>query len=79
MSSQVQKSSNLEFEFHDEDFDFIRKLVFEKTGINIQPHKKTMVYGRIAKRIRKLGLGTFKEYIEFVTGSRCRPRSCRFY
>ena len=64
----MQQPGNLEFEFHDEDFDLIRKLVHEKTGINIQPHKKTMVYGRVAKRSRKLGMNNFRQYINFVTG-----------
>ncbi len=68
MVAQPQQTASFEFDFSDEDFDFLRKLVFEKTGITIQPHKKTMVYGRIAKRIRKLGLKSFKEYSDFVTG-----------
>lgn len=68
MSAQPAQNPSFEFEFSDEDFKFIVKLVSEKTGINIQPHKKTMVYGRIAKRIRKFGFKTFKEYLGFLTG-----------
>jgi chemotaxis protein methyltransferase CheR len=67
MVKSVQQPSSLEFEFSDKEFEFIRKLVIERTGISIQPHKKTMVYGRLVKRIRTLGLKSFKEYIEFIT------------
>jgi chemotaxis protein methyltransferase CheR len=56
-----------EFEFNDADFKFIINLVFEKTGINIQPHKKNMIYSRIARRIRKLNLNNFKDYCEYLT------------
>ncbi len=67
MAAAPQQNNSMEFEFSDDDFNIIRELVFEKTGISIAPHKKTMVYGRIAKRIRKIGFKTFKQYIEFVT------------
>ncbi len=41
-----------EFRFTDDDFDFIRRLVGEQTGINLSDGKREMVYGRLARRLR---------------------------
>lgn len=51
-----------EFQFTGADFRFIRDLVIERTGINLSDNKRDLVYGRISRRIRALGLTTFKEY-----------------
>jgi chemotaxis protein methyltransferase CheR len=44
------------------DFDFIRRIVMEKTGIALADHKRELVYGRLAKRVRALELDTFADY-----------------
>ncbi len=67
MAKEALNLHVFEFEFTDEDFNYITKMVHDKTGISIQPHKKTMVYSRIAKRIRLLGLKSFKEYTNFLS------------
>jgi chemotaxis protein methyltransferase CheR len=67
MAKEALNPHVFEFEFTDEDFNYITKMVHDKTGISIQPHKKTMVYSRIAKRIRLLGLKSFKEYTNFLS------------
>src|SRR3546814_5496911 len=38
----------------------------EKSGIELGPTKQNMVYARLAKRLRKLGFKTFRDYIEFI-------------
>lgn len=53
---------NKEFPFSDKDFNFISKLVAERTGIVLSDIKKDMVYSRIVRRIRKLNVNTFDEY-----------------
>ncbi len=58
MSESLQR----EFEFHPKDFHFIAGMVMEKTGIVLADHKMDMVYARIARRLRTLGLGSFREY-----------------
>jgi len=55
-----------EFHMTDSDFNAIAELAGEHTGIVLGPHKRNMVYGRIARRIRALGLSSFKQYIEFL-------------
>lgn len=55
-----------EFEFRKSDFDKIKKQVFDITGISLNDGKKDMVYGRLSRRIRDLGLTDFKQYGDLV-------------
>ena len=55
-----------EFHYTEKDFNTVRKLVAEQTGIHLTDAKKDLVYGRLSKRIRNLGLSSFQDYIEFV-------------
>jgi chemotaxis protein methyltransferase CheR len=69
MSNEIQAIQGVEreFEFTDDDFRFIVKLVKDKVGIKLGDHKRDMIYGRIARRLRALKLKTFKEYCEFLS------------
>lgn len=51
-----------EFEFTDRDFSVLRQVAFEHTGITLGENKRQMMYGRLARRIRQLGLGSFAAY-----------------
>lgn len=53
-------------EFTDQDFDFIRTMVKKQTGIALSDHKRELVYGRLSKRLRGLGLNTFADYCRIV-------------
>jgi chemotaxis protein methyltransferase CheR len=55
-----------EFYYTERDFNTVKKLVSEQTGIHLTDAKKDLVYGRLSKRIRKLGLSSFQDYIEYV-------------
>jgi len=55
-----------EFEFSDEDFEALRLLVKEVTGIALSDQKRELVYGRLARRLRALNLRTFREYRELL-------------
>ena len=52
-----------EFTFTQHDFESIRDMVGERTGIVLSEHKVDMVYGRLARRLRQLNLKSFKEYL----------------
>jgi chemotaxis protein methyltransferase CheR len=56
-----------EFAFSDADFDALRKLVKEITGINLTDQKRELVYGRLARRLRALHLRTFAEYRDLLS------------
>lgn len=53
----------MEFTFSDKDFKNISNLVTENSGIVLPEHKKMLVYSRLAKRVRALGLPSFADYI----------------
>ncbi len=55
-----------EFVLTDADFNTIRKLVYDHTGINLSSGKKDMIYSRLTRRLRQLGLSQFKEYLALL-------------
>jgi chemotaxis protein methyltransferase CheR len=57
-----------EFAFDEQDFDAIRAQVKSLTGINLTPQKRELVYGRLAVRLRALGIRSFREYRRIVAG-----------
>jgi chemotaxis protein methyltransferase CheR len=58
-----------EFEFSNEDFEALRTLVKEVTGIALSDQKRELVYGRLARRLRALNLRTFREYREVLAAN----------
>jgi chemotaxis protein methyltransferase CheR len=55
-----------EFDFGNEDFEALRQLVKQLTGINLSDQKRELVYGRLARRLRVLHLRTFAEYRDLL-------------
>lgn len=63
---QVGIAEGREFAFTAEDFRQIADLVHTSTGIRMPEYKSAMVYSRLAKRLRALGLDSFREYCRLV-------------
>ncbi len=55
-----------EFVLRDEDFAEIRELVKLHTGISLSDAKRELVYSRLVRRLRKLELENFGDYIELL-------------
>ena len=55
-----------EFVLTDSDFDRLRTIVRGLTGIALADSKRELVYGRLARRLRKLNLSSFSEYCAMV-------------
>lgn len=66
MGAERKTSIERDFVMYDDDFDYLRKLAYEFTGIVLADHKKDMVYSRLARRLRVLGLETFSEYCKIL-------------
>jgi chemotaxis protein methyltransferase CheR len=52
-----------EFAYYPRDFERVRGLIHERAGIALGDGKMEMVYSRLAKRVRRLGLRGFSEYL----------------
>jgi len=69
MSTAVKKiADEREFSFSNKEFDLLRRVVRSQTGIVLSDQKKEMVYGRLARRIREIGLTDFGQYCDLIEG-----------
>ena len=50
----------------EKEYNYISSIVHNLCGINLHDGKKELVRARLAKRLRELGLSSFKQYIKFV-------------
>jgi chemotaxis protein methyltransferase CheR len=50
----------------DGDFNFLCRLVYERSRIHLSPDKKVLVATRLAKRLRQLKLASYGEYCELL-------------
>ena len=55
-----------EFGFTQSDFNKVRTILVGLTGINLADSKESLVYSRLAPRVRKLGLKNTKEYLKYL-------------
>jgi len=55
-----------EFAMSEAEFRRIAERVFETAGIVLKEHKRQMVYTRLARRLRALGLTSFAAYLELL-------------
>jgi chemotaxis protein methyltransferase CheR len=55
-----------EFDFGNDDFEALRRLVKQLTGINLSDQKRELVYGRLARRLRALQLQSFAQYRDLL-------------
>lgn len=59
-------STAREYEFTRRDFDFLRRVSNQQTGIVVTDDKFDMFYSRLARRVRALGLSSFADYCDFL-------------
>jgi chemotaxis protein methyltransferase CheR len=62
-----------EFPFTAADFREIADLLYAASGIHLADAKATLVYSRIAKRVRKLGLDSFRAYCDLLRSDPAHP------
>jgi len=59
--------SQREFEFSDADFRALAKIAYEHAGITLPDAKRNLVYGRLSRRLRALGLSSFESYRKYLS------------
>lgn len=55
-----------EFDFTEQHFQELRQIVRKHTGIHLSEAKRELVYSRLSRRLRKLGLKGFGEYCDVL-------------
>ena len=55
-----------EYLFTQAEFEHIRTLLYQHSGIKLNDSKKDMVYSRLGRRLRATGMKSFQEYLELV-------------
>ena len=55
-----------EFPFSAEQFRLISERIYKFSGIRLTEAKREMVYARLARRLRSLGIASFDDYLRFL-------------
>jgi chemotaxis protein methyltransferase CheR len=66
MSKQEKQTESREFGFTPHDFARVRKLIYQRAGISLSEAKTDMVYSRIGRRLRIVGMDSFKDYLDYL-------------
>ena len=59
-------ASSREFPFSAEQFRLISDRIYRFSGIRLPEAKREMVYARLARRLRSLGLASFDDYVRYL-------------
>lgn len=64
--SAPEPAPSREFEFNDRDFRKVCELIHRHAGISLGEGKRDMVYGRLSRRLRALGIDSFRAYLDHL-------------
>jgi len=53
-------------QLNQEDFDFIRSIVYKESGIKLSDMKKALVQSRLLRRMREVGINSYDQYCAFL-------------
>ncbi len=66
MTSDLAELRGPETAMDDADFDFLCRLVYERSHIHLGPEKRTLVASRLARRLRHYGFKHYGEYCDLL-------------
>lgn len=69
MSRQIDLATKLQ-DISEREFNQIRDLLFDKTGITLSDAKKPLVSGRLAKRLRHFQFENFGDYYQYLASEK---------
>jgi chemotaxis protein methyltransferase CheR len=58
--------TTLEYSMSSRDFERVCHLIRQRAGIALNPSKRSMVYSRLARRLRATGKRNFEEYLDWL-------------
>jgi len=67
------ENAGREFEFNDKDFARVRALILKIAGISLAPSKQSMVYSRLARRLRACNHSRFSSYLDALESNSSNP------
>jgi chemotaxis protein methyltransferase CheR len=62
----------------DGEFELLQRLIYAEAGIYLAPTKKGLMSSRLARRVRELGLPSFRAYYERVSSAESPERTALF-
>ena len=65
-AGEIVSSAAREFPFSADHFRVISDRIYRFSGIRLPEAKREMVYARLARRLRSLGIASFDDYIRFL-------------
>jgi chemotaxis protein methyltransferase CheR len=65
----LKVTSLIDISLTDRDFKTVQKLIYQLAGISLGDSKQVMVQGRLSKRMRKLEIDCYSDYISYVQSS----------
>ena len=77
MTAPTGTDTDREFRLEDRHFALFQKMAREVAGIELSEAKRELVYGRLARRLRLLGLDDFDAYTALL-GDRSSPERTEF-
>ena len=57
----------IEYSITDQEFKLFQRLIYEIAGISLSDAKKVLLVGRLTRRLKQYGLGTFTEYYRMLS------------
>lgn len=70
VDSSESAAGSREFDFSDLDFRHLAELAYRHAGIALAESKRNLVYSRLSRRLRALGMTTFKQYRDYLSNER---------
>jgi len=64
--AEVKDSNSREFHFTTQDFERVRKMIYDHAGIALSDSKQELVYSRLSRRLRATGINTFGKYLQLL-------------
>ncbi|MFA6061839.1 MAG: CheR family methyltransferase [Gallionella sp.] len=64
--AEMKAPAAREFHFTAQDFQRVRKMIYDHAGISLNDSKQELVYSRLSRRLRATGISTFSEYLKLL-------------
>jgi chemotaxis protein methyltransferase CheR len=66
MTRTSTRKRQQEYLFTEQDLERLRHLIHRHTGIHMPDNRRDLIYGRLSRRLRALGLSSFADYCRFL-------------